>query len=159
MLTDDYATLIEEYSLGPRLVTEAVAGMAPIEWDLTPGPGLWSVRQVVVHLTDFALVNADRMKRILTDDRPLLPAGDPDRFVERLAYAKRDVDVELQLLRLVREQMVGILKNLSDADFAREGVHSDDGPVSLAEILRRDASHIPHHLPFIEAKREAMRRV
>lgn len=157
MLTDEYVNLIDEYAQGPRLIEAAVEGMTAEELDARPIPGKWSTRQVIVHLADFEFVNADRMKRVLTQDRPTLLAGDPDAFAERLAYGDRDLDEELQLIRLVRAQMVRILSTLSVEDFLREGVHTDDGPLTLAEVLRRVTIHIPHHLPFISAKRQALR--
>ena len=42
--------------------------------------------EVVCHISDFELVYADRMKRVVAEDRPTMFGGDPDLFASKLAY-------------------------------------------------------------------------
>src|SRR5665213_678864 len=58
-------------------------------------PGKWSTLEVICHIADFEPVYADRMKRVIAEDYPLLLAGDPDIFQARLAYSNRDAEEEL----------------------------------------------------------------
>jgi hypothetical protein len=48
------------------------------------------------------------------------------------------------------------LETLSPQDYDRQGVHSTDGPLTLAQLLERITRHLPHHVRFIEEKREAL---
>ncbi len=121
-----------------------------------PVPGKWNTLEVVCHIADFEPVYADRMKRVIAEESPLLLSGDPDKFQARLAYASRDVAEELTLIETVRAQMARILATLAESEFARTGKHSTDGPMSLAVLLERITNHIPHHLKFIEEKRRAL---
>ena len=121
-----------------------------------PIPGKWSTLEVVCHIADFEPVYADRMKRVIAEENPLLLSGDPDKFQARLAYGSRDAGEELTLIETVRSQMARILASLSEQDFGRTGKHSSDGPLSLAVLLERITDHIPHHLQFIEEKRRAL---
>jgi hypothetical protein len=151
------AKLIEEYLAGLKTLRAALQGMTETELDATPVPGKWSTRQVVCHLADFEPIYADRMKRVIAEERPTFFGGDPDVFAARLAYAARDVEEELRLIESVRGQMGRILRTLAPGDFDREGIHSEAGPLSLATLLERVTRHLPHHVKFIDEKRAALK--
>ncbi|HUG94338.1 MAG TPA: DinB family protein [Planctomycetaceae bacterium] len=151
-----FDALIDEYVAGPHKLREAVAGMPPGEWDARPISGKWSTREVVCHLADCEPVYADRMKRIIAEEQPAISALNPDAFAARLAYAARDVDEELALIESTRRHVARILRTLSPGDFQRTANHSIDGPVTLETLLRRITEHIPHHIRFIEEKRQAL---
>jgi hypothetical protein len=153
----DFAALIDEYVAGPELLREAIAGMTIVELDAAPVPGKWSTRQVICHLADFEPVYADRMKRVIAEESPMILAGNPDLFALRLAYGERDLEEELQLITAVRRHVGRILRTLPPSDFEREGVHSESGPISLETLLRNITRHIPHHVQFIAEKRAALR--
>ena len=149
--------LIDDYAAGPERLRQAVAGMTDEQLDAKPIPGTWSTRQVVCHVADFEPIYADRIKRVIAEDEPTFFGGDPDVFAARLAYDDRDVDEELRLIECTRRQMARILKTLTTADFRRTGNQFDDGRLDLTTLLTRVTDHLPHHVRFIEAKREALR--
>ena len=149
--------LIDDYAAGPERLRQAVAGMTDEQLDAKPIPGTWSTRQVVCHVADFEPIYADRIKRVIAEDEPTFFGGDPDVFAARLAYEDRDVDEELRLIECTRRQMARILKTLTTADFRRTGNQFDDVRLDLTTLLTRITDHLPHHVRFIEAKREALR--
>ena len=149
--------LTDNYAAGPERLRQAVAGMTDEQLDAKPIPGTWSTRQVVCHVADFEPIYADRIKRVIAEDEPTFFGGDPDVFAARLAYDDRDVDEELRLIECTRRQMARILKSLTTADFRRTGNQFDDGRLDLTTLLTRITDHLPHHVRFIEAKREALR--
>lgn len=147
---------IEEYLAGPEALRRAIEGMSATELDAAPIPGKWSTRQVICHISDFEPVYADRMKWIIAEDHPPLPGADHNLFAERLAYAERDMEEELQLIAVVRRNMARILNTLSEEQFQRTGLHSHDGEVSVARLLEGITNHIPHHIQTIQEKRDAL---
>ncbi len=148
--------LIDEYLRGSQILRDAVAGITREEALARPVAGKWSTLEVVAHLADFEPVYADRMKRTLAEDEPTLFGGDPDKFAASLAYHERNLDDELKLIEVVRKQMAAILRTIPEAEFQRLGRHSEAGPLSLRTFLERITGHIPHHVPFIAEKREAL---
>ncbi len=148
--------LLKHYEQGPELLKAAVSRAREDQWDLTPVPGKWSIRQVVCHIADFEPVYADRMKRVLVEDNPTMFGGNPDVFAAGLHYAQRNLRSELELISVVRRQMACILRNTDVEDFQRTGVHSEAGPLTLETLLERVTGHIPHHLKFIEDKLAAI---
>jgi uncharacterized damage-inducible protein DinB len=151
-----YETLISDYLAGPEQLRQAISGMSAEQLSATPVPGAWSTRQVICHIADFEPIYADRMKRVIAEESPQILAGDPDQFAARLAYDRRDLDEELELISVVRRQMGTILLGLSPEQFQRTGHHSRDGALTLETLLKRITGHVPHHLKFIQDKRTAL---
>jgi uncharacterized damage-inducible protein DinB len=152
----NHASQIGSYLEGPKLLRKAVAGMTREQLVARPVPGKWSTLEVVCHLVDFEPIYADRMKRVLAEDRPTLLSGDPDKFAAALCYHDRDLEEELKILEATRGQMGKILRKCKPEDFARVGMHTEAGARSLEQLLASITDHIPHHIPFIESKRRAL---
>jgi len=156
-MTMSISELIDEYTAGSQKLRAAIAGMTPEEIDAAPVTDKWSTRQVICHLADFEPVYADRMKHVIAEDTPTFAGGFQQQFAEHLAYDQRDIDEELRLIEVVRSQMTRILRTLPPEAFERTGIHSVDGPISLRTLLERITNHIPHHVQFIEEKKQAMK--
>src|SRR5207237_6856627 len=91
----DMATLpqmIEAYLQGAQTLRQAVQGMTREQLLARPVPGKWSTLEVVCHLCDFEPVYADRMKRVIAEERPTLLGADEKKFAASLAYHERDVE-------------------------------------------------------------------
>lgn len=144
---------IIRYLDGPSLIEAVVENLTEEQLRTRCEPGTWSILEVVCHLTDFEIVYADRIKRILAEDNPTLLSGDPDEYARTLAYHERDVRTELVLIRAIRAHVAEILKTLSSDQWEFMGTHSVDGPISIVELVERITDHIPHHLKFIEEKK------
>jgi hypothetical protein len=150
------AELIEQYADGPKKLRAAVAGMNREQLMARPVAGKWSTLEVVCHLADFEPVLADRLKRIIALERPLLIGADENLFAGRLAYHDRDLEEELTLIEMIRRSTARILRVLPTDAWKRSGVHSERGLKTLEEMLTTAVNHIHHHLPFIEEKRRSI---
>lgn len=151
-----HQALIDRYLAGSDLAAAAIAGMTSEHVDARPIPGKWSTRQVVCHLSDFEPIYADRMKRVIAERCPTFFGGDPDTFAAGLAYDRRSIDAELELIAAVRNSTATILRELSADDFQRTGNHNEAGLLTLEQLLTNITDHIPHHIHFITEKRRAL---
>ena len=147
------SSLNERFSLGASLLENAVADLTAEQWIAAPGPGNWSIAEVVVHLLDCDLVYADRMKRIVAEESPALLAFDQDSWADRLHYAKLPGADAAALFGSHRRWMTVLLRSWSESDFGRAGMHSEVGRQTLAEVVAKVVTHLDHHLRFIYAKR------
>jgi hypothetical protein len=145
--------LIERYALGGGILAYAVDGLAVEQERARPGPGAWSIAELVAHLLDSDLVYSDRMKRVIAEDNPMLVAFDESAWVARLGYQESSIGEAVELFSLNRRRTEAILRRLGDADFARAGNHSEVGRVTLAGLLATITNHVDHHLRFLYAKR------
>ena len=151
------STLIDEYAAGPAEIRKLVAGLAAEQVRDRPIPGKWSTLEVVCHLSDFEPVFLDRMKVILTQDKPMFFGRDETAFAAKFAYHQRDLAEELSLIESCRQSMTRILRTLPAADFQRIGVHNEAGEMTLESLLRRVTNHLTHHAKFIAEKRAALK--
>jgi hypothetical protein len=149
-------SLIDDYLASSRLLREGIVGLTPEQLKERPIPGKWSTLEVVCHLADFDIVFADRIKRVIAEDKPNLPGGDEKLFAEHLRYHDRDAENEVALVDAIHRQVAAILRTLRIDDFQRTGIHSEAGPMTLEKLVSRATGHITHHLKFVAEKRRAM---
>jgi len=149
-------SLIDSYLGGVQDLRNAVAGLNREQLTARPVPGKWSTLEVVCHVADFDPILADRMKRVIAEDRPTLLGADEKRFAATLAYHQRDLEEELTIIAKTRQQMARILRTLAEDILQRVGVHNERGPRTLEQLLTTASNHIPHHVKFIRAKRQAL---
>ena len=145
--------LIDAYVAGPVKLRAAVAGLTREELTARPGPGKWSILEVVIHLADSDAISIDRMKRILTEDNPPLLYADETAYVVRLHTHEQDLEDALTLLEVGRRQWARVLRKLPDEAFARTGQHNRRGTVTVGLYVADYIAHIDDHLKFIVGKR------
>jgi uncharacterized damage-inducible protein DinB len=150
--------LIEAYVAGIESVRQAVEGLSPARLRSHPIEGQWSPLEVICHLADSEALFADRMKRILVEDRPALPFADPNQYVAVLAYQEREAAEEVSLIGSLRRQMARILTSQPAEAWKRVGIHSRDGEQTLEQLVRKAVDHLEHHLEFLRAKRRALEK-
>jgi uncharacterized damage-inducible protein DinB len=148
--------MIGDYLDGPRLLREAVRGLSREQLLARPVAGKWSTLEVVCHLADFEPILADRMKRVIAEERPQLVGADENRFAAALAYHERNLEEELGLIEQTRSQLAHILRTLPVEALQRVGAHNERGPRTLEQLLTGAINHIPHHVRFIHDKRKAL---
>ena len=145
--------LIDQYEAGAAKVRRAVAGLTAEEVRARPGPGAWSVLEVVIHLADSDAISIDRMKRILTEDNPPLLYADETAYVERLQTHEQDLEDALVLMKVSRRQWARVLRRLPNEAFERAGTHNRRGGVTLGEMVAGYVKHVDDHLKFVVGKR------
>src|SRR3972149_697775 len=72
--------LIERYALGPRRVREALSRVPDEARKWRPGPGKWSVHEVVVHCADAETNASVRLRYLLAAKDPLIVGYDQETW-------------------------------------------------------------------------------
>jgi uncharacterized damage-inducible protein DinB len=151
-------SLIDAYEAAPARLRAACAGLTRDELTARPGPGAWSILEVVVHIADSDAISIDRMKRILTEDNPPLLYANETAYVERLHTHAQDLEDALALLEVGRRQWARVLRLLPDDAFERTGQHNRRGTVKLGGLVADYIAHIDDHLKFVYGKRANLGR-
>src|SRR5215472_722061 len=124
-MSTNRAQIVASYVEGTRLLRESVRGMSREQLLARPVKGKWSTLEVVCHLADFEPVYADRMKRVIAEERPSLIGADEKKFAAALGYHDRDLAEELAIIESTRHQMGRILRKLPNEVVKRVGVHNE----------------------------------
>ncbi len=133
----------------------ATTGAAGPELDFAPAEGKWGVRKIVCHLADVEAINVGRLRQMIAEDNPPLLAFDQDKWAERLDYSKRKISQPLETFRRLRGENYELLKDQPEEVFARTGVHSKRGPMTILDMLRLHTEHVEKHVRQIQAARAA----
>src|SRR5262249_7897522 len=103
----DQAALLDAYLGVPDGLRSAVTGLSREQLIARPITGRWSVLEVVCHLVDTDANIAHRIKRVLSEERPVFDRVKPELMRAALAYHDREVEDELGLFDLTRRQEIG----------------------------------------------------
>src|SRR5688500_11894866 len=106
--------IVDQYIRGAWKPAEAIVGLTAEDLNAVPVPGTWSIRQIVLHLMDSDLIAADRMKRVIAEDRPTLIGFDETAFARNLYYDELDAGVACDLFGKNRLLTGEILRRLPD---------------------------------------------
>jgi hypothetical protein len=148
--------LIDEYEAGGPRLRRATVGLSPADLAARPGPGKWSILELVVHLTDSDCISIDRMKRMLTEDNPSLLYADETAYVDRLHTHDQSLEDALTLFEVGRRQFARVLRNLPDEAFERAGTHNRRGRVTVGAMVKDYIEHVDYHLKFLHDKRQRL---
>jgi uncharacterized damage-inducible protein DinB len=148
--------MIDKFEAGPANLRRAVAGLTPDEIKARPGPGKWSIQEIVIHLVDSDEIAIDRMKRMLIEDNPTLLYADETAYIDRLFPHEQSLDDALTMFEVGRRQFARVLRKLPDAAFERHGTHNKKGRVTVGEMVQSYAKHIDDHMKFLLGKREKL---
>ncbi len=145
--------VIDRYEFGSELLRFAAQCLTPEQEQARPGPGAWSIAELVAHMVDSDSVGIERMKRVIAEDNPTLQAYDENLWIAKLDSQSMPVAEAVALFTANRAWMTRILRKCVESDFARSGNHTEDGPKTLAKLLVGYVSHLDYHLKFLYAKR------
>jgi hypothetical protein len=152
----DQAALLDAYLRGPDRLRSAVTGLSREQLISRPIAGRWSVLEVVCHLVDTDANIANRIKRILSEERPVFDRVKPELMLAALAYHDRDVADELGIFDLTRLQIARILRASPPEAWERTGVVGDRGDRTVGQMIHGAVEHLAHHLGFVIEKRRAL---
>jgi hypothetical protein len=156
MTGEERGALIARYAEGVREVESALAGFPAAGLTAHPIAGKWSAREIVHHLADSETTSALRLRRLLAETRPVIAGYDQDLWAVRLRYNERDHAGAMAAFRAARENTLPLLEAMSEADWAREGWHTDAGLYTPETWLRIYAAHAHGHADQIRRLREAL---
>lgn len=111
----------------------------------------WSVKQVIIHITDTERVFAYRALTIARGDKTPLPGYDENTWASNCAAEKRTLaDVIAEFLS-VRQSTIHLVKSFDDIMFSKKGI-ANNNPASVIALLFVIAGHELHHLYVLKER-------
>lgn len=113
-------------------------------------PGKWTVRYILHHLADTETVLYERIRRAISEPRPVVWAFDPDAWARELHYGEVPLALSRQIYAAAREGVIYCVGAHLGSKGDREFVHSATGVRTVRDEMEKVAWHNEHHLEQIE---------
>lgn len=148
--------LLNAYRDGAAILREALSGMDASSLQARPVEGKLSSMEVACHIVDSDQFMCDRMRRTIATEKPLLMGVESVAYVGVFDYHGRDLELDLRLLEVQREQLAADLAKLPQSVWERTAVHSENGTQTLQAIFEHAVDHLEDHVATIYTKRAAL---
>ncbi|MDQ2952056.1 MAG: DinB family protein [Chloroflexota bacterium] len=109
----------------------------------------WSALEVLGHVADMAEVFAERVRRIVGEDRPRLVSVDQDAVHAERRNDQRDPMEFAKRLQAAHGEIVRLLAERANRE--RVGIHGEWGEIDAAHVAAYQARHGHEHVTAIAA--------
>ncbi len=119
-----------------------------------PEPGEWPIAQITGHLFDVDLVFGFRGRLMLTADNPTYPGYDEKLWAP---MPRPPFEQLLDAWAGLRAANLLVFQAAPKAAWGRKATHSEQGPETFEELVRKMAGHDIAHLNQVQRAAEAVR--
>jgi uncharacterized damage-inducible protein DinB len=151
-MPEDVQPLFAQYISAPGRLREAITGLDPAALN-RPGKEGWSIRDVVLHLSDVEMAAGTRFRMMVAGEEPPIEAFDEGVWKRRLHYLFRDPDAAMAVFQICRFATAELLQQLDKASWDKTGMHSEMGRVTVRDLFERQVAHVEEHIGQIGALR------
>jgi hypothetical protein len=155
---DDYVRRVAANTVSANdlaLQRERVVTMlAPVTEDEAAfryGPGKWSIKQVVGHITDAERVFAYRLVSIARGDATPLPGFDENAWVAGAGFDARPLSELIADWVTTRNGTLALVKGLPAAAWERRGT-ANDQPITARALMYLLLGHVEHHCAVLQQR-------
>ncbi|HKQ51120.1 MAG TPA: DinB family protein [Pyrinomonadaceae bacterium] len=122
----------------------------PETWDGIPSESFTAIEQIC-HVRDIEVLGYHvRFRRMLAEESPTLLSLDGYALAEQRRYAEADPADVFAAIRAAREQTLGLIEGLTEAQLRRTGLFAEYGRLSVKALIHYLCSHDQQHLAGIQ---------
>ena len=130
----------------PAKLKRLIQGFTPKQLKWQPGPGKWSIAEILAHLADAEIAGSWRMRCTIEASGTTLQPFNQDIWASVFQYRERDAKKSLETFRVLRENNLAMLKALPRERWDNYGMHLERGKETVAHVVRMFAGHDTNHL-------------
>ena len=138
--------ILKSLRASPVILGALVAGLDDEQIRRRPAPGEWAVIEVVAHVADVDERAHTRLRRMLAEDNPFLPAFDQDALAVERGYIGMDLPEQVARYRQSRAAHLADLAGLDRRQWQRSGRHEAAGDLTVqvyeAHVASEDVDHL-----------------
>ena len=146
---DDVQRWLKQTESYTERLRETVDGLTNEQLRKTYRDGAWTVRQLVHHIADSQLNMYQRLKLALTDDNPVVPAFDEEKWAVQ-PDTELPIESSIQMLEGINTRIVALGQTLTEQQLGRTFMHAVNGEVKVSAKVAKLAWHEEHHLAHIK---------
>ena len=117
--------------------------------------GGWTGKEVLIHLKDAETVSYDRLRRIISEENPILWFFEQDSWQKNLDYMNQDVALAKKVFVITRESIIETVEMHLKKFGTKQGVHSRRGVMTMKQQVEFILWHTDHHLRQLKKMRPA----
>jgi hypothetical protein len=121
-----------------------------------PSPAVWSALEYAAHVRDVIAFYADRIDRVLNEERPQMTAVDFSSMPERRGYLDDDPLGVLDAITGSATSIANKLRSLTPEQWTRIGIGTDGDQRTTLVLARRLAHDGHHHLLDLDRLTEVL---
>jgi uncharacterized damage-inducible protein DinB len=125
------------------------AGASPERIDRRPASGKWSARENLAHIGRYHEIFLERVRRILAETSPQFARYRAEEDPGWQEWASKPFEEVRNQLSALRMNLIDTIAGLQASDYARVGVHSAFGEMTLSLWVEFFLVHEAHHLYVI----------
>ena len=138
--------LSEQLGRMPQEFEEAFAGREEAILRTRPEPSIWSPLEYAAHTRDVLAWYEERIRRVLTEDRPQLIAVGWSAATEERRYHREATSPVLAGLAEAATALCHLFESLSPGEWKRVGIGSEGDDRTVLILARRAVHEAVHHL-------------
>jgi hypothetical protein len=151
MLTPDQRrALIAQIRQFPSQLEQVIRGLTDEQLTTHYLDGEWTVAQNVHHVADSHMNAYIRTHLLLTEENPTIRPYFQERWAELPDSTPPSLDDSLEILRGLHHRWARLFEGLSEEQWARPGLHPDNGPITVESILQSYVEHGAGHIDQIQ---------
>ena len=116
----------------------------------TYGPGKWSVRHLLHHLSDSEIVFVYRIKRVIAQPNQVIWVYDQDAWAKALDYSTAPMELARAQYVAARDAIIHCARRHYESADRVRFVHSETGVRTLRDEFDKVVSHNRQHVRDIE---------
>lgn len=140
------ADLLAALRAQPDEALRAVQGRAQDDLRRPASDGGWGAIEHLAHLHDWEEVTLWRVRAVIAEDNPELPAYDDDLWPIERDYSNRNGERMVAEFAQMRGEIIAAVEDLAGEAWERTGVHGVAGEVTLRWLLTRQFEHSADHI-------------
>jgi hypothetical protein len=115
-----------------------------------PGPGKWSVHEVIVHCADSETNAHMRIRYLVAEADPVIMGYDQAAWARILDYHALTLEPAMATIEAVRANTVPLLRSLPESAWKKTGRHSEHASYGVEKWMELYAEHLEVHVRQIE---------
>ena len=130
---------------------EILAPLSEEKMNYAYAPGKWTIKDMLVHLSDTERIFVYRALRFSRGDETPLPGFEESLFAANARANEREKEDVIREYSLVRESSIAFVESLSDEALDRRGL-ANNNLLSVRYIVNLIYGHHKHHLNILRER-------
>lgn len=143
--------MLTALSAQPDEMKSTLENLSDSQARFKPGPGEWSIKEIISHLTDGERVFSYRLLRISRQDKTPLPGFEQNDYVRMSGADELPLADLLAEFEFLRRANTLAIRNMTEKATLQVGTASG-APVSARALIYMLVGHVEHHMASLKEK-------